>query len=52
MGLLTMTVTLSRQSDLTLTEQLVQRFTERIEQHLLPPGTRLPSVRELSLIHI
>ncbi len=46
MGLLTMTVTLSRQSDLTLTEQLVQRFTERIEQHLLPPGTRLPSVRE------
>jgi DNA-binding transcriptional MocR family regulator len=30
----------------TLTEQLVQRFAERIKSRLLAAGTRLPSVRE------
>jgi len=42
---------LSRDSEQTLTEQLVQRFAERIEQHLLPPGSRLPSVRECAKSH-
>ena len=42
---------LSRQSGQTLVDQLVQRFTQRIEQHLLAPGTRLPSVRECARTH-
>jgi len=45
------TRTLQRDSDLTLTEQLAQRFAERIEQHLLLPGSRLPSVRECAKAH-
>ncbi len=46
-----MPASLTRDSDQTLTEQLVQRFADRIEQHLLPPGTRLPSVRECAKAH-
>ncbi len=37
---------LSRQADATLAEQLAERFTQRIEQRLLAPGARLPSIRE------
>jgi DNA-binding transcriptional MocR family regulator len=37
---------LMRTSQQTLTEQLVARFSERIRSRLLPPGARLPSVRE------
>ncbi|MFT3858739.1 MAG: PLP-dependent aminotransferase family protein [Aquabacterium sp.] len=37
---------LTRHSDQTLTEQLAQRFADRIRQHWLAPGSRLPSVRE------
>ena len=37
---------LSRQSDRTLAEQLAAHYAERIRQRLMPPGTRLPSVRE------
>lgn len=47
----TLSTPLSRQSGQTLTEQLVQRFTQRIEQHLMAPGTRLPSVRECARTH-
>jgi DNA-binding transcriptional MocR family regulator len=43
--------TLQRDSDLTLTEQLALRFATRIEQHLLLPGSRLPSVRECARTH-
>lgn len=43
--------TLSRGSDTTLTEQLSARFSERIRQRLLAPGTRLPSVRECARRH-
>ncbi len=35
----------------TLTEQLAQRFAERIVQRLLPPGARLPSVRAGAKAH-
>lgn len=42
---------LSRGADATLTEQLSARFSERIRQRLLPPGTRLPSVRECARRH-
>jgi DNA-binding transcriptional MocR family regulator len=42
---------LSRQADSTLTEQLTQRFAERIRQRLLAPGARLPSVRECARRH-
>jgi DNA-binding transcriptional MocR family regulator len=35
----------------TLTEQLVQRFAERIRSRLLAAGTRLPSVRECARQH-
>jgi DNA-binding transcriptional MocR family regulator len=42
---------LSRSSAATLTEQLAQRFTQRIRQRLMPPGTRLPSVRECAKRH-
>ena len=37
---------LTRTSTQSLTEQLAARFAERIRNRLLPPGTRLPSVRE------
>jgi DNA-binding transcriptional MocR family regulator len=42
---------LSRQADTTLTEQLAARFSERIRQRLMAPGTRLPSVRECARRH-
>ena len=35
----------------TLTEQLAARFAERIEQRLLGPGARLPSVRDCARRH-
>jgi DNA-binding transcriptional MocR family regulator len=38
--------TLARNTDATLAEQLAARLAARIRQHLLAPGTRLPSVRE------
>jgi DNA-binding transcriptional MocR family regulator len=37
---------LMRTRQQTLTEQLVARFSERIQSRLIPPGSRLPSVRE------
>ncbi|MBW4960075.1 GntR family transcriptional regulator, partial [Klebsiella pneumoniae] len=37
---------LTRTPDRTLTEQLAERFAERIRARLLPAGARLPSVRE------
>ena len=37
---------LTRTSTQSLTTQLAARFTERIRTRLLPPGARLPSVRE------
>ncbi len=37
---------LTRTSNQSLTEQLADRFAERIRARLLAPGTRLPSVRE------
>ena len=37
---------LARAAGATLAEQLAQRFAERIEQRLLAPGARLPSVRD------
>jgi DNA-binding transcriptional MocR family regulator len=42
---------LTRDSDLTLTEQLAQRFADRIRQNWLAPGARLPSVRECARTH-
>ncbi|MCX7659142.1 MULTISPECIES: PLP-dependent aminotransferase family protein [Caldimonas] len=42
---------LSRSSDQTLTEQLASHFAERIRSRLLPPGSRLPSVRECARRH-
>jgi len=42
---------LSRGADTTLTDQLSARFSERIRQRLLAPGTRLPSVRECARRH-
>jgi DNA-binding transcriptional MocR family regulator len=45
------TAPLSRDADLTLTEQLAGRFAERIAQRLMPPGTRLPSVRDCARRH-
>lgn len=42
---------LSRGADSTLTEQLSARFSERIRQRLMAPGTRLPSVRECARRH-
>ena len=47
----TATPSLARQADRTLTEQLAARFAERIQQRLLAPGTRLPSVRECARLH-
>ena len=37
---------LKRSAQLSLTEQLAERFAERIRNRLLPAGARLPSVRE------
>ena len=37
---------LMRTRQLSLTEQLVARFSERIKSRLIAPGARLPSVRE------
>ena len=37
---------LTRTSTQSLTEQLAGRFAERIRNRLLPPGARLPSVRD------
>ncbi|PZQ75569.1 MAG: PLP-dependent aminotransferase family protein [Variovorax paradoxus] len=37
---------LTRTSAQTLTDQLAERFAERIRNRLMAPGTRLPSVRE------
>jgi DNA-binding transcriptional MocR family regulator len=37
---------LARTAGATLAEQLALRYAERIAQRLLPPGARLPSVRE------
>jgi DNA-binding transcriptional MocR family regulator len=45
------TPTLTRRADTTLTEQLAGRFVEQIQHHLLPPGSRLPSVRECAKRH-
>ena len=42
---------LSRRADTTLTEQLAARFAQRIDQRLLAPGARLPSVRECARLH-
>jgi DNA-binding transcriptional MocR family regulator len=42
---------LSRLAGATLTEQLADRFAERIRQRLMAPGTRLPSVRECARHH-
>lgn len=39
---------LSRQADLTLVEQLVARFRRRIEERMLKPGSKLPSIRLLA----
>src|SRR5205085_9227842 len=37
---------LTRTSNQTLTDQLSERFAERIRTRLMAPGARLPSVRE------
>ena len=42
---------LSRESHTTLTDQLAERFAERIRQRLIAPGSRLPSVRECARRH-
>ena len=42
---------LSRTAHRTLTEQLAERFAERIRARLLPAGARLPSVRECARQH-
>jgi DNA-binding transcriptional MocR family regulator len=42
---------LARAAGATLAEQLAQRFAERIEQRLLAPGARLPSVRDCAERH-
>jgi DNA-binding transcriptional MocR family regulator len=46
-----MDTTLPRAAGATLTEQLAQRFADRIEQRLLAPGARLPSVRDCAQRH-
>lgn len=43
--------TLARAAGVTLSEQLAQHFADRIEQRLLPPGARLPSVRDCAGRH-
>ncbi len=43
--------TLLARAGATLAEQLAQRYAERIQQRLLAPGARLPSVRDCALRH-
>ena len=43
---LTLAPPLTRQSALTLAEQLAERLAQRIRDRLLAPGARLPSVRQ------
>ncbi len=45
------TAQLARHADQTLTQQLYTRYADRIQQRLLAPGTRLPSVRECARRH-
>ncbi|WP_428503035.1 PLP-dependent aminotransferase family protein [Roseateles sp.] len=42
---------LSRSASLSLAQQLALRFSERIQQRLILPGARLPSVRECARHH-
>lgn len=42
---------LSRSASLPLAQQLALRFSERIQQRLILPGARLPSVRECARHH-
>ncbi len=42
---------LTRDAGITLAEQLARRLADRIDQRLLPVGTRLPSVRESARRH-
>lgn len=42
---------LSRDSSMPLAQQLARRYAERIQQRLILPGTRLPSVRECARQH-
>lgn len=42
---------LTRDATTTLTEQLAQRYAERIRERLLAPGARLPSVRDCAQRH-
>jgi DNA-binding transcriptional MocR family regulator len=42
---------LARRTAVPLAEQLAARYAERIVQRLLPPGARLPSVREAARRH-
>jgi DNA-binding transcriptional MocR family regulator len=42
---------LTRGGTRTLTEQLAERFASRIRDRLLPPGARLPSVRQCAAQH-
>ena len=42
---------LTRSPAETLTDQLANRYSERIRNRLLPPGSRLPSVRECARRH-
>ena len=42
---------LARSARTTLSEQLAQRYAQRIQQRLLAPGARLPSVRESARRH-
>jgi len=42
---------LTRSHAETLTDQLADRFAQRIRNRLLPPGSRLPSVRECARRH-
>ncbi len=42
---------LTRSAAQPLSEQLAQRFAERIRHRLLPPGARLPSVRQCAAQH-
>lgn len=43
--------TLTRHADVTLSDQLAGRYADRIAQRLLPPGARLPSVRDAARRH-
>jgi DNA-binding transcriptional MocR family regulator len=45
------TESLARRTAVPLAEQLAARYAERIEQRLLAPGARLPSVREAARRH-